>query len=329
MDALFNAVTGHTHNGSHQGAPVPASTIANGSITNAQLGPDVARASLLTNGGFEVWQRGAGGVPCGGFCADGWIVANSAPATISVSQDAANVDSIGNSKYAAACVVTLSRGAANLSAEGRRLYATAGQDHNGLVPRANDECWWAELPGRHHAEHLKQHAGDVSHRGWNVAYVDRYNHSTNQHYHPDRRHHFLGQRHVLRRQRHAGGWLPASGLRPAPPSGRVTALPALLRAARQGNAGQGLVQAFAYGATTAVFLFHYKVPKAIVPTVTFQAALTNYTLANAAAATLAFVPRSRIAGLTKRLFKEERSAPVAWLRAMPRSYRRLAVAEIS
>ena len=46
--------------GRTRGHRYPASTIPNGSISNAQLGPDVARANLLTNGGFEIWQRGAG-----------------------------------------------------------------------------------------------------------------------------------------------------------------------------------------------------------------------------------------------------------------------------
>src|SRR5215467_15380555 len=67
IDALFNNVTGHNHGGAHQGGPVspaagsiPGTAITDGSITNAKLGPDVARANLLTNGGFEIWQRGNG-----------------------------------------------------------------------------------------------------------------------------------------------------------------------------------------------------------------------------------------------------------------------------
>ena len=29
-------------------------------LRNRQIGSDVARANLLTNGGFEIWQRGGG-----------------------------------------------------------------------------------------------------------------------------------------------------------------------------------------------------------------------------------------------------------------------------
>lgn len=44
-------------------------------IPNARLGPSVARANLLTNGGFEVWQRGPGPFPSGvanSWAADRW-----------------------------------------------------------------------------------------------------------------------------------------------------------------------------------------------------------------------------------------------------------------
>jgi hypothetical protein len=54
-------------NGVQLGAPItlPAGSLngtqlADGTVANAKLGPDVARANLLTNGGFEVWQRGNG-----------------------------------------------------------------------------------------------------------------------------------------------------------------------------------------------------------------------------------------------------------------------------
>src|SRR5215831_3274209 len=39
---------------------IAAVDIASAGIANDNLGPDVARANLLTNGGFEIWQRGNG-----------------------------------------------------------------------------------------------------------------------------------------------------------------------------------------------------------------------------------------------------------------------------
>jgi hypothetical protein len=41
--------------------------------TNRELGTDTARANLLTNGGFEIWQRGNGPVTYGGS-ADQWFL---------------------------------------------------------------------------------------------------------------------------------------------------------------------------------------------------------------------------------------------------------------
>ena len=41
-------------------ARVATGALADGSVTNAKLASDTARANLLTNGGFEIWQRGSG-----------------------------------------------------------------------------------------------------------------------------------------------------------------------------------------------------------------------------------------------------------------------------
>lgn len=106
VDALFNNVSGHTHSGVHQGAPVTAAGVADGSLTNAKLGPDVARDNLLTNGGFEIWLRGAGPYSSNGaYSADRWIVFFQGTTTISASRDSANVVP-GTGGYCAACTVT-------------------------------------------------------------------------------------------------------------------------------------------------------------------------------------------------------------------------------
>jgi hypothetical protein len=60
--------------------------LADGSVTNAKLGPDVARANLLTNGGFEIWQRGNG--PLGGnvYSADRWLCYLGSGSSISITK---------------------------------------------------------------------------------------------------------------------------------------------------------------------------------------------------------------------------------------------------
>ncbi|MBO0884366.1 MAG: hypothetical protein J2P17_29360 [Mycobacterium sp.] len=110
VDSLYNAVSGHTHNGAHQGGPigsVPVSAIPDGSITSAKiadgtivaadiaaagiannnLGPDVARANQLVNGGFENWQRGNGPFTTSGAkLADRWYMTIYGTDTLSVSK---------------------------------------------------------------------------------------------------------------------------------------------------------------------------------------------------------------------------------------------------
>ena len=49
--------------------------LPDGSIGNAELGADTARANLLTNGGFEIWQRGNGPfTAAGAYFADRWYI---------------------------------------------------------------------------------------------------------------------------------------------------------------------------------------------------------------------------------------------------------------
>jgi hypothetical protein len=120
VDGLFNNITGHTHGGAHQGAPVvPAAgsitsamiadgtiataDLANASVTNAKLASDTARANLLTNGGFEVWQRGNGPYSSNAFTADRWAIGLGAVG-LSVSADSVNVDA--GSQRAAAITAT-------------------------------------------------------------------------------------------------------------------------------------------------------------------------------------------------------------------------------
>jgi hypothetical protein len=96
-------------NGVNLGAPL---TVANGAIHNAALASDTARANLLTNGGFEIWQRGNGPYTApGAWTADRWQMNLSGTDTQSISRDSANADTARGSKYCAACTFVLGTGA--------------------------------------------------------------------------------------------------------------------------------------------------------------------------------------------------------------------------
>src|SRR5215468_5934538 len=56
-----------------QDGTIATADLANAAVTNAKLGTDTARLNLLTNGGFEIWQRGAAGFTATGiYSADRW-----------------------------------------------------------------------------------------------------------------------------------------------------------------------------------------------------------------------------------------------------------------
>lgn len=86
-----------------------STALANASVSNSKLGPDVARANLLTNGGFEIWQRGNGPFTSNtAFTSDRWNSIINGSDTLSVSRDTANVD-VG-SNACAACTYTRGTG---------------------------------------------------------------------------------------------------------------------------------------------------------------------------------------------------------------------------
>ena len=87
-----------------QDGTIATADLANNAVTNQKLGTDTARLNLLTNGGFEIWQRGNGPFTANGvYAADRWWVLPTAPTTTSVTRDTANVD--GGSIACAAVVV--------------------------------------------------------------------------------------------------------------------------------------------------------------------------------------------------------------------------------
>jgi hypothetical protein len=70
-------------------------------LANAGLGPDLARVNLLTNGGFEIWQRTVAAVTLyGSTSADRWAVYPSGTDTMSVTRQTAGTPDVGS----AACI---------------------------------------------------------------------------------------------------------------------------------------------------------------------------------------------------------------------------------
>jgi len=83
VQTLALAVDQHDHTAGKGLSVAPTA----GSVTNAMLGPDVARANLLTNGGFEIWQRGNGPFTANGvYSSDRWRQDLSGSSTLSVSK---------------------------------------------------------------------------------------------------------------------------------------------------------------------------------------------------------------------------------------------------
>jgi len=75
-----------------QDGTIATADLANAAVTNAKLGTDTARLNLLTNGGFEMWQRGNGPFTGNNFSADRWLTSLGGTSTLSVSRDTTNVD---------------------------------------------------------------------------------------------------------------------------------------------------------------------------------------------------------------------------------------------
>jgi hypothetical protein len=72
---------------------IATADLADRSVTNVKLGTDTARLNLLTNGGFEIWQRGNGPFTGFGFTADRWL--SNGQATVSITSNTANADGVG------------------------------------------------------------------------------------------------------------------------------------------------------------------------------------------------------------------------------------------
>jgi hypothetical protein len=91
---------------------ITSADVATAGISNANLASDTARLNLLTNGGFEIWQRGNGPFTAqGAFTADRWQIFLIGADTLSVSRDTTNMDGSG---ACAACTYAVSGGTATM-----------------------------------------------------------------------------------------------------------------------------------------------------------------------------------------------------------------------
>jgi hypothetical protein len=83
---------------------VATAELANSAVTNAKLASDVARANLLTNGGFEIWQRGTSGLGPG-YTADRWSagIGSGSSFNATIQRDSANADTSFGSTYCWSC----------------------------------------------------------------------------------------------------------------------------------------------------------------------------------------------------------------------------------
>jgi hypothetical protein len=99
VQTLALAVDQHDHTAGKGLSVAPAA----GSITNAMLGPDVARDSWLVNGGFDIWQRGTSFTLGAGaaYGPDRWGVNGIGSATINLVKDTSNADSASGACCAA------------------------------------------------------------------------------------------------------------------------------------------------------------------------------------------------------------------------------------
>jgi|SRR5215467_882938 len=104
-------------------------------LDNRQLGPDVARANLLVNPGFEIWQRGNGPFNVNGvWAADRWRIASTTNGTVSASKDTSNADSSRGSQTCAAITCTVT---ADANAQFYHQFQLASPSSGGDFPAAN------------------------------------------------------------------------------------------------------------------------------------------------------------------------------------------------
>jgi len=105
---------------------IATADLANAAVTNAKLASDTARANLLTNGGFEIWQRGNGPFSTAGVTADRWNLVLSS-STMSVSKIASTIGAVGSSAQLAYTHVVYAELYQQMGAGGSQITELAGR----------------------------------------------------------------------------------------------------------------------------------------------------------------------------------------------------------
>jgi len=270
-----------------QDGTIATADLADRSVTNAKLSADTARANLLTNGGFEIWQRGNGPFTTNGiYTADrwmGWLVGTD---TLSVSKDATNVDFGSNNAAAATFVLGTGAGATGLRQELKKtdVCQLQGRTITGSVrvrtATANAVRLRLSSDGTGGTAVLSSfHTGDGTWQSLTAtltvpsdatlvvvmvtcaasctAYIDNA---------------------ML-----VVGSVPAD-YAPLHPADELARCLRYFEQLVNAN-GVGLLNAFAFNTTTAAWIWPYRAPKAVTPTVTYSAAAT-FGLLNAGATAL-------------------------------------------
>jgi hypothetical protein len=281
VDSLFNNVSGHTHSGAHQGGPI--ATLGPGSVTNANLGPDVARDNLLTNGGFEIWQRGNGPFTASGtYTADRWGMAMTGTDALSVSRNTANADTANGSVACAACVYTAGTGANSQLQATLKVsdgYQLTGRTYSLSVRCSASVANAARITvsgdGGFTTVNSAFHPGGSTYQTLTVTFTCTATQTQV----------VIGLQHVVSCTAYWDNAMLVVGSQPA---NYVPLHPAddLARCLRYyeiwgvGAAGKYLMMGQCYTSTSAICSISYRAEKAVTPTVT-AAALSNFVMLNA------------------------------------------------